>query len=373
MTNTVLSPIQIGRYQLPNRVIMAPLTRMRATMPGNIPNQLNATYYAQRASAGFILSEAAPISPMAHGYYATPGIHNAQQVDGWKLVTSAVHDAGGKIFCQLWHVGRQSHPDLLPGGALPVAPSALSPLGQAPTAKGMRDRVAARALETNEIPGIVEEYRAAAKNALDAGFDGVEVHAANGYLLEQFLSDGANLRTDQYGGSIENRSRLTLEAVDAVLAVWGRDRVGIRLSPSNTFGNIAHSNRWAQYSHVVAELNKRQLAYIHLVEPRVDGSADKAESADDIALSRFRPLITGDTKIIVAGGHTLQTANQSIADGVGDAVAFGRLFISNPDLPARFAVNAELTPYNRNTFYGGNERGYTDYPFLNQSPAKAAS
>lgn len=363
--NPILDPIKLGKLTLKNRVVMAPLTRMRAKMPGNIPWHLNAEYYAQRASAGLIVSEASPISPMGHGYYATPGIHTPEQIAGWKLVTKSVHDAGGLIFLQLWHVGRQSHPDLLPGGALPVAPSAISPGGQTPTANGMKDRVVPRALTLDEIPGIVEDYRIAAQNAKEAGFDGVEIHGANGYLLDQFLADGANKRTDKYGGSIENRARLTIEVVEAVLKVWPADQVGIRLSPSGTFGEIHHTDRWGQYSYVVEQLRKYHLAYIHFVEPRAEGSRDKPNLETDIELDRFKPLMDKNTLLIAAGGHTLETANQSIENGVADAVAFGRWMISNPDLALRFKVGAELTPYDRDTFYGGTEKGYTDYPKMN--------
>ncbi len=371
--NPILNPLQLGNFTLKNRVIMAPLTRMRAKMPGNIPWPLNAEYYAQRAGAGLIISEATPISPMGHGYYATPGIHTTEQIEGWKLVTKAVHDAGGLIFLQLWHVGRQSHPDLLPGGALPVAPSAISPGGQAPTATGMKDRPVPRALSLDEIPQIVEDYRHAAANAKLAGFDGVEIHAANGYLLDQFLSDQANVRTDIYGGSVENRARLTLEVVRAVLREWNSRQVGIRLSPSGTFGEIHHTDRWAQYSYVVERLREYHLAYIHLVEPRAEGARDKPLLETDIELDRFKPLIGPETCLIAAGGHTHETANQAIASGVADAVAFGRWIISNPDLADRFCAGAELTPYDRDTFYGGTEKGYTDYPFMDASKKKACA
>ena len=275
---------------------MAPLTRMRAAMPGNVPRDLNATYYRQRATAGLIISEATPVSPQGHGYYNTPGIHTAAQVEGWKLVTRAVHEAGGRIFLQLWHVGRQSHNDLQPNGALPVAPSALASNGQSPVAPGvMRIHPVPRALETDEMPSIVEEFRRGAELARQANFDGVEIHGANGYLLEQFLSDHANIRADKYGGSLENRARLMLEVTSAVTSVWGGSRVGIRLSPANTYGDIAHTDRFGTYAHVIRELNAFRLAYVHLVEPRIAGSSDLAQFDRGLNSMNFKPFIKGDT------------------------------------------------------------------------------
>ncbi|PSB06291.1 alkene reductase [filamentous cyanobacterium CCP2] len=361
--NPLLSSVQVGRYTLPNRLVMAPLTRNRAGA-GNVPRQLNATYYAQRASAGLLITEATQVSPQGVGYPATPGIHSPEQVEGWKLVTKAVHDRGGKIFLQLWHVGRVSHPSLQPDGALPVAPSAIAPQGEASTYEGQKPFVTPRALETEEIPGIVEQYRQGAKNALEAGFDGVEIHGANGYLLDQFLRDGSNQRTDTYGGSIENRARLLLEVIDAVVEVWGADRVGLRLSPSGTFNSMSDSNPQALFTYVVGELNQRNLAYLHLVEPREDNGAPEGQ---DLSSHFFRSIYRG--VIIAAGGYDRQLAEETIAKGDADLIAFGRWYISNPDLVERFANNAPLNPYDRSTFYGGDERGYTDYPTLDLQTA----
>lgn len=372
MKKDLFTPLELGPLTLPNRVIMAPLTRMRAGMPGNIPRELNAEYYRQRAGAGLIISEATPVSPRGHGYFHTPGIHTEAQARGWKLVTNAVHQAGGRIFLQLWHVGRQSHNDLQPGGELPVAPSALGTGSQSPTEPGVvKDHPVPRALETDEIPGIVEEFRRGAALAKLAGFDGVEIHGANGYLLEQFLSDSSNHRTDAYGGSLENRARFILEVTEAVVSVWGGDRVGIRLSPANTFGGIATTNRFETYRYLVEKLNRFGLAYMHFVEPRIAGNVDLEQFDDSLASRHFRPHITGDTKLIAAGGLDFESGQEAVASGNADAVAYGRSFIANPDLPRRFAVGAPLNPYNRDTFYGGGPEGYTDYPFLEEAEVVA--
>lgn len=356
----LLSPTKLGPYELPNRMVMAPLTRNRAGS-GNVPGTLNAKYYAQRASAGLIISEATQISPEGVGYPATPGIHSPEQVAGWKLVTEAVHQKAGRIFLQLWHVGRISHPDLQPEGVLPVAPSAIAPQGNASTYEGEKPFVTPRALESSELPGIVEQYRQAAENALAAGFDGVEVHSANGYLLDQFLQDGTNHRIDQYGGSIENRCRLILEVVEAVIGVWGADRVGIRLSPTGTFNDMNDSNPAVLFDYLVAALDRFGLAYLHLIEPRWENPATR-NSAIDLGAHHFRPLFKGT--LISAGGYDRETGNAVLVQGDADLIAYGRLFISNADLPQRFALDAPLNPYDRNTFYGGNEKGYTDYPTL---------
>jgi len=358
----LFSPVRLGRYELPNRIVMAPLTRNRAGK-GNVPRELNAEYYAQRVSAGLIITEATQVSPQGQGYPFTPGIHSQEQVEGWRLVTQAVHDRGGRIFLQLWHVGRISHPDLQPDGALPVAPSAIAPAeGMAATYEGEKPYVTPRALETAEIPGIVEQYRQGAKNALAAGFDGVEIHSANGYLLDQFLHDGSNHRTDEYGGSIENRARLLMEVTEAVVSVWGADRVGVRLSPSGTFGSVYDSDLKALFTYVVDALNQFELAYLHLVEPRVAGNETVENPTSELSSKYFRPIYKGT--FISAGGHDRESGNAVLASGDADLVAYGRLFISNPDLPQRFALNAQLNPYDRSSFYGGDERGYTDYPFL---------
>lgn len=344
---------------------MAPLTRNRASA-GNVPTELNATYYAQRASAGLIVTEASQISPQGMGYPATPGIYSPEQVEGWKLVTQAVHDRGGRIFLQLWHVGRISHPSLQPNGELPVAPSAIAPAGMAATYTGEQPFVTPRALELSEIPGIVEDYRQAAENALAAGFDGIEVHGANGYLIDQFLQDGSNHRTDAYGGSIENRARFLLEVLEAVIGVWGSDRVGLRLSPTGTFNDMHDSDPKALFSYVVQALNPLNLAYLHLVEPRWD-NPEVRDKTKDLGAHFFRPLYRGT--LISAGGFTRETGNAVLEAGDADLIAYGRWFISNPDLPERFALNADLNPYDRNTFYGGDSRGYTDYPALERQPA----
>jgi len=365
---SLLTPVTLGRYTLPNRLVMAPLTRNRAG-EGNVPQAMHATYYAQRAGAGLIVSEATQISPQGVGYPATPGIHSAAQVEGWKPVNTAVHAKGGHMFLQLWHVGRISHPSLQPDGALPVAPSAIQPQGDAATYTGPQPFVTPRALELSELPDLVATYRNAAENALAAGFDGVEVHSANGYLLDQFLQDGTNHRTDAYGGSIENRARLLFEVLDAVVDVWGSDRVGIRLSPSGSFNDISDSDPQALFTYVVNRLNDYNLAYLHLIEPRT--GEDAANPAHEKALSLdaayFRTVYNGT--IIAASGFTQESGNQAIAAGHTDLVAYGRLYISNPDLTERFRRHAPLNPYDRSTFYGGDERGYTDYPSLEMQTA----
>lgn len=360
LMTSLFSPVKLGRYDLPNRVVMAPLTRNRAAA-GNVPQELNVKYYTQRASAGLIVTEATQISPQGVGYPATPGIHSTEQVEGWKQITEAVHQKGGHIFLQLWHVGRISHPSLQPNGELPVAPSAIAPEGMASTYTGEQPYVTPRALETDEIPGIIEQYRQAAENALAAGFDGVEIHGANGYLLDQFLQDGSNQRTDQYGGSIENRARLLLEVTEAVVGVWGADRVGIRLSPNGTFNSMHDSNSAALFDYVVGALDRFGLAYLHLVEPRWASATPEADIAA-LKTSHFREIYHGT--IITAGGYDRELGSAVVASGKADLVAYGRLFISNPDLPERFAQDAPLNPYDRSTFYGGDERGYTDYPSL---------
>ncbi len=356
MNTTLQTPIQIGPYHLPNRLVMAPLTRMRA--PDNIPTDLMVTYYAQRASAGLIITEASPISTQGVGYPATPCIYNDAQVDGWKKVTEAVHAKNGHIFLQLWHVGRISHPDFH-AGALPVAPSAIAPQGDAVTPTGMQPFVTPRALETDEIQGIVEDYRKAAKNALTAGFDGVEIHSANGYLLDEFLRDGTNKRTDSYGGTFENRARILLEVTEAVVAVWGAERVGIRLSPSGTFNDMTDSDPETFFVYLLGQLNSFGLAYLHVVDA-LEG--DIRHGANVINLEVLRKAYKGT--LIVCGGYDKARAEQVIAQGEADLVAFGQLYIANPDLVERFKLNAPLNEPDVATFYGGNEKGYTDYPAL---------
>jgi N-ethylmaleimide reductase len=363
----LFSPYQLGNLELPNRIVMAPLTRNRAG-EGNVPHQLNATYYVQRASAGLIIAEATQVTPQGQGYPHTPGIHSPEQVAGWRLVTDAVHQHGGRIFLQLWHVGRISHPDLQPNGALPVAPSAIAPKGEASTYEGLKPFVTPRALETSEIPEIVEQYRQGAANALAAGFDGVEIHSANGYLLDQFLRDGTNHRTDKYGGAIENRTRLLLEVTEAVISVWDANRVGVRLSPSGTFNDIRDSNPLETFGYVAQALNQFNLAYLHIFEAT---DADIRHGGTIVPTSHLRERFTGT--LIVNGGYTREKGDAVLAEKAADLVAFGLLFISNPDLPERLAVNAPLNQPDQATFYGGGEKGYTDYPFWSATREQVAN
>ena len=366
MTETALfTPLQLGALNLAHRVVMAPLTRMRSLQPGNVPGPLSAEYYAQRATpGGLLIAEATQISPQGQGYPATPGIHTDEQIAGWKLTTNAVHAKGGLIVLQLWHVGRTSHSSFHNGTA-PVSASAIRPAGQTMTADWkMADTETPRALERAEIPALVQSYADATKRARAAGFDGVELHSANGYLLDQFLQDGSNHRTDQYGGPIENRIRLTLEVLDAMIAAWSADRIGIRLSPFGTFGDMSDSNGEALFTHLIAEIDKRKIAYLHLIEPRATlagGSDTTNHSAPDV-VALFRAQYQGP--IIAAGGFTPQSAIDEVATHKADAIAFGRHFISNPDLVDRIRHHKDLTQYNRATFYGGGEVGYTDYPAL---------
>jgi N-ethylmaleimide reductase len=362
----LFSPLKVGPYQLAHRVLMAPLTRMRAARPSLAPRPLNADYYAQRAtSGGLIIAEASPVTATGFGNPGVPGIWSEQQVEGWRKVVDAVHARGGIIFLQLWHVGRVSHSSFQPGGALPVAPSAIaiSTEFKAMTADG---KVAAyetpRALETEEIGGIVATFRQAAENAMEAGFDGVEIHGANGYLLEQFLQSRSNQRTDRYGGSIENRARLLLEVTQAAIAVFGASRVGVRLSPYGVANDSGEPDPMPLYSHVVNALGPLGLAYLHFIEPRSSGAGRAEVNWQNVpsAMLLFRPLWKG--VLIAAGGFSGEAAEAAIAQGHADAVAFGRIFISNPDLPRRLQHGYPLTPYNRATFYGGEETGYTDYP-----------
>jgi N-ethylmaleimide reductase len=359
----LFTPIEIGPLSLPNRVVMAPLTRSRAAA-GNVPTQLNALYYAQRASAGLIISEATQIAPEGQGYISTPGIHSAEQIQGWTCVTGAVHASGGRIVAQLWHVGRISHPSFQPGGALPVAPSAIRPNGQAFTAKGFEPIPTPRALDTSEIPGLVDQYAQAARNAVAGGFDGAEVHGANGYLIDQFLRDGTNKRTDQYGGSIANRTRFLFEVVDAVTAVIGPERTGLRISPQNGQNDIADSDPQSLFNHVAKELSGRGLAYLHVIEGDTGGTP--VPPFDYAAIKRIFGGI-----VIANNGFDKERANATIADGRVDLVAFGKPFISNPDLVTRLYLDAPLNPANRETFYGGGEQGYTDYPLLRAAEVHA--
>jgi N-ethylmaleimide reductase len=358
MALDLFSPVSLGSIALKNRMVMAPLTRNRAG-EGGVPQPLNVTYYEQRASAGLIITEATPISAMAHGYPALPGIYTDAQVAGWKKVTDAVHAKGGKIVLQLWHVGRISHPSLLPNGALPVAPSAIKPAGKAFTYQGLVDYVEPRALDVSELPGIVADYEHATKWALTAGFDGVEIHAANGYLLDQFLRDGTNKRNDNYGGSFENRSRLLMEVTKAVVAIAGSDKVGMRISPVNPFNDMHDSNPQALFNYVAETLNQFNLAYLHVLEGGVHGGG----TADPFDFVALRKLVK--SPYMANLGYDKARGNAAIASGHADVVAFGVPFIANPDLVERYNTNAALNEADSNTFYGGTGKGYTDYPFLN--------
>ena len=367
---SLFDSLKLGDITLNNRIVMAPLTRMRSKQPGNIPYSLNAEYYGQRATAGLIITEATQISQQGQGYPATPGIHSPEQVAGWQEVTKAVHEKGGKIFLQLWHVGRISHSSHQPGGALPVAPSAIKPSGKVFTATWKQaDYETPHALEIHEIQAILEDFRRACENAKQAGFDGVEVHSANGYLLDQFLQDGSNQRSDSYGGSIENRARLLLEVVDIACTVWGKGRVGVRLSPYGTFNDMSDSNPEALFGYVLEQLNARAIAYVHMIEPRATGAGGSDAVASDAPSTSelFRKKFSG--VFISAGGYAPETAKHAVENGSVDAVAFGRLYIANPDLPERIKAGRELNKYNRATFYGGTEKGYTDYPFFAQAAA----
>lgn len=357
----LFTPINLGAMKLANRILMAPVTRSRYAEDG-IPNELHAEYYAQRATAGLIVAEATNISPQGRGYAATPGIWSEEQVVGWKKVTDAVHAAGGKIVSQLWHVGRFSSVELQPDGAAPVAPSAIKAEGDTYTTKGFVPVSMPRALETDEIPGIIEQYKRAAENAKRAGFDGVEVHSANSYLLDQFLRDSTNHRTDQYGGSIENRASLTLEVTEAIVNIWGNERVGIRLSPvTPDAGNTPpDSNVMAMYGYLIQQLNAFDLAYLHFVEGATATSREVPEGVDMDALSaQFNGPFIGNNN------YDLDMAIERRAQGKIDAVAFGRLFISNPDLVERLRRGAELTIAPRESYYGGGAKGYTDWPVGN--------
>jgi N-ethylmaleimide reductase len=363
---SLFSPLKIGPYQLKHRVAMAPLTRLRAEKPSLAPRLLNAEYYGQRATpGGLIIAEASPVTATGFGNPGVPGIYSDQQIAGWRQVVDAVHAKGGFIFLQLWHVGRVSHSSFQPGGGLPVAPSAVPISAELKTMTADGKVVAyetPRALETSEIPDVIEAYKQGARNALAAGFDGVEIHGANGYLIEQFLQSRTNLRTDRYGGSIQNRARLLLEVTQAAIEIWGAERVGVRLSPYGVANDSGEPDPMPLYSHVIKALNPLGLAYLHFIEPRSSGAgrADVNHQNVPSAMVLFRPIWNG--KLITAGGFTGGTANAAVAAGHADAIAFGRIFISNPDLPRRLAHGYPLTPYNRATFYSGEAAGYIDYP-----------
>lgn len=362
--------LQVGRFDLPHRAVMAPLTRSRSQQPGNIPTFLNACYYAQRASAALIISEATQVSLQGQGYAWTPGIHTTDQVAGWQLVTDAVHEAGGQIFSQLWHVGRVSHPSLQPDGMLPVAPSPIAPSGEAFVeaengGAALVPFVQPRALQLEEMPYVVQQFKRGARNALAAGFDGVEIHAANGYLLDQFLNSMSNRRTDDYGGSVEKRARLLLEVIEAVGEVWGSDRVGVRLSPLGTFNDMGDEDPEATFGHVAEQLNGYGLTYLHVVrgfKESEDGTKMAPEAESMMRL--IRGVYNG--RLMVAGGFDLDEAEEWLRTDKADLIVFGRKFLANPDLPERFRLGADLNADDPTTYYGGNEKGYTDYPTLDE-------
>ena len=358
MTLDLFSPITLGTISLKNRIVMAPLTRSRAPRDSGVPQAMNVTYYEQRATAGLIITEATPISPIGHGYPFLPGIYTEEQVAGWKKVVDAVHAKGGKMVLQLWHVGRISHPSLLPNNGLPVAPSAIKPAGQLYTYEGMVDFVEPRALDASELPNIVADYVHATKCALAAGFDGVEIHAANGYLLDQFLRDGTNKRDDNYGGSIENRVRLLMEVTTAVVAVAGADKVGVRISPVNPFNDIEDSSPQALFNYVASSLNQFNLAYLHVVEGGI-GDACETVLFDFVALRKHF-----NNAYMANLGYDKARGNSAIASGQADVIAYGVPFIANPDLVERYSTDGPLNEADEALFYGGNEKGYTDYPFL---------
>ncbi len=359
MTTDLFTPIQMGRHTLRNRIVMAPLTRCRADA-NNAPQTLNVEYYRQRASAGLIISEGSQISLSAVGYLGTPGIYSDAQIAGWQKVTDAVHQRGGLIFLQLWHCGRVSHPSMLPGQQLPVAPSAICAQGYAHTVTGTQAFVTPHELSIAEIAGVVADFSKAAENALRAGFDGVEIHGANGYLIDQFLRDGSNQRHDEYGGSLENRTRFLLDITKAVIKVWGADRVGVRLSPINPFNDMYDSRPQILFDHVAQALSPFHLAYLHVTEW---AGHDDSQPRPEFSFSQLRAAYHGT--YMTNGGYTLDSANTAISTGAADLVAFGTLYIANPDLVERFAAGAPLNEPDGSTYYGGNAAGYTDYPALN--------
>ncbi|HEX7775177.1 MAG TPA: alkene reductase [Parvibaculum sp.] len=359
----LFTPLTIGDIALSNRVVMAPLTRNRATHGSDAPNALNVEYYRQRASAGLIISEGTQISQQGQGYIWTPGIYSEAQVEGWKAVTEAVHAEGGKIVAQIWHVGRVSHVSLQPGNKAPVAPSAVAARTKTYIESGFAEVSQPRALPAEELPGIVADYARAAENARKAGFDGIEIHGANGYLIDQFLKDGTNQRTDAYGGSVENRVRFPLEVVDAVTKAIGKGRVGIRISPVSPANGISDSDPQAVFGHFVAELGARGLAFLHVVEGATGGPRDIAPFNYDALRKAFKGAY------IANNGFDRETAIAAVQSGRADAIAFGKAFIANPDLVERLERNAPLNTPQAETFYGGDARGYTDYPALTEKAA----
>ena len=363
MTQTIFNPATFGATSTTNRVFMAPLTRNRAHADGT-PHELAALYYSQRASAGLIISEATQISPMAKGYKDTPGIYNDDHVAGWKVITDAVHAKGGKIFLQLWHVGRVSHTSLLPDNAAPLAPSAIQAEAQTFTDNGMTDVSAPKAMSAEDIAQTIKDYKHAAQCAKDAGFDGVEIHAANGYLINQFLDDSTNQRDDEYGGSPQNRARFLDEVLAAVTSVWDADKVGVRLSPTGTFNDMGDSDPEATFGAAIDVINPYNIAYLHMVEKFPGMSQSDGE---DTIVRRLKNKFNGF--YIANGDYHHDDAIKAVEDGYADAIAFGRAFIANPDLPERLERDADLNEPDDTTFYGGGAEGYTDYPFIDKSEA----
>jgi len=358
----ILEPYQLGPIALPNRLVMAPLTRNRA-LPGMVPSPLSVEYYGQRASAGLLITEASQVSQQGQGYQDTPGIYSREQVAGWRKVTDRVHARGGRIFIQLWHVGRVSHTSLQPNGGAPVAPSAIRAKGKTFVGGTFTDISEPRALELSEIPGIVESFKRGTANALAAGFDGVEIHGANGYILDQFAKDGANRRTDAYGGSIENRARLMLEVAKAVTAEAGAERTGIRISPVTPANDISDSNPQPLFDYIVDHLNALKLVYIHVIEGATGGPRDFAPFDYGSLRKRFKGAY------IANNGYDFELADKVLSSGEADLIAFGKLFIANPDLVERFMRGAPLNEPDKATFYGGGAKGYTDYPTLEAADA----
>ena len=364
MSQTKLfEPFKLGPITLPNRLVMAPLTRNRAIPPGMVPSPLAVDYYAQRASAGLLITEASQVSQQGQGYQDTPGIYSKEQIAGWRKVTDRVHEKGGHIYIQLWHVGRISHDSLQPGGGKPVAPSAIRAKGKTFVNGIFTDISEPRALELSEIPGIIEEFKRGTANALEAGFDGVEIHGANGYLLDQFAKDGANKRTDAYGGSIENRARLMLEVSKVVAAVAGADRTGIRISPVTPANDVSDSNPQPLFDHIVEGLNALKLTYIHVIEGATGGPRDNAPFDYASLRKRFKQAYVANN------GYDFDLATKVLAEGAADLIAFGKPFISNPDLVERLKTGAALNEFDKATFYGGGAKGYTDYPTLGAKQA----
>ncbi len=368
----LISPFSIGTLSLTHRVVMAPLTRSRAQLPDEVPGELMVDYYSQRASSGgLIISEGTPVSRGGRGWFGAPGLYSDSQIDPWRKVTGAVHAKNGYIFAQLWHTGRSSHLTVT-GGLQPVSASVDPSYWQNPsnltsTPGGWLQPSPHRALETHEIAGVVEDYRKAALRAKEAGFDGVELHGANGYLVDQFLQDGSNKRADAYGGSLDNRSRFLLEVVEALTSVWGGKRVGVRIGPAGTWNGMSDSDPKALFTRVATHLNRFDLAYLHIIEPRVKGNVVIAEGQSPVAAEYLRQVFKGT--IIAAGGFEPDTAEAVLQKGDADLVAFGRYFVSNPDLPKRIEKKVPLSPYDRDTFYTFDSRGYNDYPAYSETAA----